>query len=88
VVIPPGGAKVLVAQALAGADGILESLSREGRRQPQKAKRPGIAEAQLSTGASVSHYYVLSREILQNYKESFYSPVFSDMGWSRISARA
>jgi hypothetical protein len=46
---------------------------------PKKAKRPGVAEAQLSTGASVSHQYVLSREILQIFKKSFYRPIFSKM---------
>src|SRR5258708_40182251 len=74
-----GGRKILVAQALAGADVILESPAREGREQPQKAKRLGFAEAQLSTRESVSHQYVLSREILQIFKKSFYSPIFSNM---------
>jgi hypothetical protein len=69
----------LVAQALAGADAILEGPAREGREPTQKTKRPGIAEAQLSTGASVSHQYVLAREILQIFKKSFYSSIFSNM---------
>jgi hypothetical protein len=67
----------LVAQALAGADGILEGPAREGREKPQKAKRPGIAEAQLSTAPSVSHYYVLSREILLKTKVFCYSNGFN-----------
>src|SRR2546427_12580088 len=70
--IRPRGSKVLVAQALACVDVVLESFA-IGLKQPLKAKRPDQIGAHFSTRTSVPHYKNLSREIF-TFFENFLTP--------------
>ena len=51
-----------------------------GEMSPKKQNVPVETGTQLSTKASVSHYYVLSSKIFENLKLFCYSSVFSDIG--------
>ncbi len=61
--------KALVAQALACADRILESLAGEGREQPQKAKRPGLhRDATFYKSKCITSYSIVKSDFAKMQK--------------------